>query len=91
MATIDILVGSDYFWSVVEVGQIALPSGLLFLSSKLSYLLTGKFMDPKGDVKPDDHQLSTCFVMSQNQSVHELNLFSTADTVINKNPRIYGA
>ena len=43
-------------------------------------------MDPKREVKPND-QLSTCFVMTQmNQSVHELNLFSTADTAVNKNP-----
>ena len=88
MATIDILVGSDYFWSIVEVGRIVLPSGLLLLSSKLGYLLTGKFMDPKREIKPND-QLSTCFVMTQmNQSVHELNLFSTADTAVNKNPSL---
>ena len=88
MATIDILVGSDYVWSIVEVGRIVLPSGLLLLSSKLGYLLTGKFMDPKSEVKPND-QLSTCFVMTQmNQSVHELNLFSTADTAVNKNPSL---
>ena len=60
-----------------------LPSGLLLLSSKLGYLLTGKFMDTKDDSNPDGHQLSACFVMSQmNQSVPELNLFTTADSVV---------
>ena len=44
-AIIDILVGSDYFWNIVDVERIMLPSGLLLLSSKLGYLLTGKFMD----------------------------------------------
>ena len=45
-------------------------------------------MDPKGEVKPND-QLSTCFVMTQmNQCVHEMNLFSTADTAVNKYPSL---
>ena len=68
VATVDILVGSDYFWSIVDVGRITLPSGLLLLSSKLGYILTGKFMDPSSDVKAN--QLLACFVMTQmNQSV----------------------
>ena len=46
-------------------------------------------MNPKGDIKPDEHQLSTCFVTTQmNQRIAELNLFSTADSVINKNPNL---
>ena len=64
-AIIDILVGSDYFWNIVDVERIVLPSGLLLLSSKLGYLLTGKFMDPKVNTKPGDYQLSTCLVMTQ--------------------------
>ena len=39
---VDILVGSDYFWEILEGGRIILPSGLLLLSSKLGYILTGK-------------------------------------------------
>ena len=69
IATIDILVGSDYFWNIVDVEQIVLPSGLLLLSSELGYLLTGKFMDLKANIKSDDQQLLTCFAMTQmNQS-----------------------
>ena len=88
-AIVDILVGSDYFWNIVDVERIVLPSGLLLLSSKLGYLLTGKFMDPKANTKHGDHQLSTCFVMTQmNQSVTELNLFSVVDSSINKSPNL---
>ena len=40
-------------------------------------------MNPKGDVKPDEYQLSTCLLITRmKQSVVELNLFSTADSVI---------
>ena len=88
-ATIDILFGSDYFWNIVDVGRIILPSGLLLLSSKLGYLLTGKFMDPNDDVKLNKKQLLTCFVMTQmNQSVPELNLFSTVDSVTHRSPNL---
>ena len=45
-ATIDILLGSDYFWNIVDGGRIVLPSGLLLVSSKLGYILTGKYPDP---------------------------------------------
>ena len=41
-ASIDLLLGSDYFWNIVSADGIALPSGLLLVSSKLGYILTGK-------------------------------------------------
>jgi len=63
--TIDILIGSDYFWSIVDNERIVLPSGLFLLSSKLGYLLTGKFVDPSSDVKRVNHHLVACFVMTQ--------------------------
>jgi len=81
MASIDILVGSDFFWSIVSSGRIVLPSGLFLLSSKLGYLLTEKFSDPNSDTRPDNHQLVVYFVMTHmNQCVSEINLFSAADT-----------
>jgi len=88
LAPIDILVGSDYFWNIVGGERIVLPSGLLLLSSKLGYLLTGRFMDPNCDAHLSS-QLSACFVMTQmNQSVSELNLFSSADIAVNKCPNL---
>jgi len=87
MASIDILVGSDFFWSIFSSGRIVLLSGLFLLSSKLGYLLTGKFSDPNSDTRPDNHQLVAYFVMTQmNQCVSEINLFSAADTATNKMP-----
>ena len=59
LASIDILLGSDYFCNIIERERIVLPSGLL-LFSKLGYILTGRYLDPtKGDI--DDN---TCLVMS---------------------------
>ena len=65
--TIDILVGSDYFWNIIDGDRITLPSGLLLLSSKLGYVLTGRYPDPaEGEV----NNVSSCMVtiMSQNDS-----------------------
>ena len=65
LASIDILLGSDYFWNIIDRERIVLPSGLLLLSSKLGYILTGRYLDPtKGDI--DDNTISSCLVMSQN-------------------------
>ena len=70
-ATIDILLGSDYFWNVIEGDRIVLPSGLLLLSSKLGYILTGRYgvyLDPiEGDI--DNNRISSCLVMSQNDNL----------------------
>ena len=40
LANVDILLGSDYFWRIVDGGRIVLPSGLLLISSKLGYVHT---------------------------------------------------
>ena len=42
-ATVDILIGSDYFWDIVELSdRISLPSGLYLVPSRLGYILTGR-------------------------------------------------
>jgi len=88
-AAIDILVGSDYFWSIVDNEKIVLPSGLFLLSSRLGYLLTGKFVDPNSDVNSVNQQLAACFLMTQmNQCIHKLNLLSTADSVVVRSPNL---
>ena len=32
----------DFFWTIMESDRLTLPSGLLLISSKLGYILTGK-------------------------------------------------
>jgi len=82
-----LLLISDFFWGIVSSGRIILPSGLFLLSSKLGYLLMGKFSDPNSDTKSDNHQLVAYFVMiHMNQCVSEINLFSATDTTTNKMP-----
>ena len=39
--SIDLLIGSDYYWSIFGSERLTLPSGLFLLSSRLGYLLTG--------------------------------------------------
>ena len=41
--TIDLLIGSDYFWDIVGKDRVVLPSGLLLLSSRLGYIITGRY------------------------------------------------
>ena len=63
LADIDILVGSDYFWDIMGRERVVLPSGLLLLSSKLGYILTGKYCDPI-DTKDCEGQITACVVTS---------------------------
>ena len=41
--TIDLLIGSDYFWDIIESDKVTLPSGMFLLPSKFGYIVTGKF------------------------------------------------
>jgi len=43
LATVDILIGSDYFWSIIDNHRLVLPSGMFVLSSKFGYIVTGKY------------------------------------------------
>ena len=66
---------------------MTLPSGLYLVSSKVGYILTGKYSDPD---QMDGHQnISTCFVMTQvNHVMSEVNLFSSYDGSFTKNPSV---
>ena len=61
---IDILVGSNYFWNIVEGEQVVLPSGLLLLSSNLGYTLTGKYSDPTDNNGHTEGEITACVVTS---------------------------
>ena len=45
--TIDLLVGSDYFWEIIGNDRVILPSGMFLIPSKFGYIVTGKFPDDK--------------------------------------------
>ena len=71
---IDLLIVSDYFWNILGTEKVILPSGLYLVSSKIGYILTGKYTDP-GHV---EQNVSNCFVTSQvNCLVSLVNLFSS--------------
>ena len=87
--SIDLLIGSDYFWTIVGLEKLTLPSGLHLVSSKIGYILTGKYMDSDNDKSSSQQQVSTCFVMTQvNCTVPEMNLLSSSDISVTKNPNI---
>ena len=60
--TVDILVGSDYFWNIVDNERIVLPSGLFLLSSKLGYIVTGNDLDPTIDGDRHSNQTISFFL-----------------------------
>ena len=73
-ATIDLLVGSDYFWHIISGDKIMLPSGTFMLSSKFGYIITGKC--PK--VKCDERDKGSCRMLvstSLNQVTSDQALF----------------
>ena len=88
--TVDLLIGSDYFWTIVGTDKMVLPSGLFLVSSKIGYILTGSYLDPMNEQQKNDQQLVTsCSVMTQvNQVVKVLNLFSSFDESLTKTPNL---
>ena len=59
--TIDVLIGSDFFWEIVGGDKVVLPSGMFMLPSKFGYIVTDKC--PEGD---HDLPISTLFVSTVN-------------------------
>ena len=83
-STVDLLIGSDYFWSIVGMEKIVLPSGLFLISSKIGYILTGSYLDPM--ISQKEIPVSSCLVMTQvNCAVPAMNLLSSADDPVTKN------
>ena len=74
-STVDLLIGSDYFWSIVGTEKIVLPSGLFLISSKIGYILTGSYLDSM--ISQKEISVSSCLVMTQvNCAVPAMNLLS---------------
>ena len=86
-STVDLLIGSDYFWSIVGMEKIELPSELFLISSKIGYILTGSYLDPM--ISQMEIPISSCLVMAQvNCAVPTMNLLSSADDPVTKNPNV---
>ena len=84
---VDLLIGSDYCWSVVGMEKIVLPSGLFLVSSKIGYILTGSYLDTKSCQK--GIPVSSCLVMTQvNCVVPAMNFLSSADSPVTGNPNV---
>ena len=46
---VDLLIRSDYSWSITGMGKTTLPSGLFLVSSRMGYILTGSYSYPTTD------------------------------------------
>ena len=40
---VDLLIGSDYSWTIVGTEKLTLSPGLFLISSKIGYILTGRY------------------------------------------------
>ena len=88
-STVDLLIGSDYFWTIVGTDKMILPSGLFLVSSKIGYILTGSYLDPMNKQQSGQQLVTSCSVLTQvNQVVKVLNLFSCTDDSFNKTPNL---
>jgi len=57
--TVDVLIGSDFFWDIVGGDKVVLPSGMFMLSSKFGYIVTGKC--PGGDNETQVNTINICW------------------------------
>ena len=84
---VDLLIGSDYFWSVVGTEKIVLPSGLFLISSKIDYILTGSYLNPTSCQK--GIPVSSYLVMTEvNCVVPAMKLLLSADSPVTGNPNV---
>jgi len=65
LSTVDLLIGSDYFWTIVGVEKLMLPLDLYLVSSKIGYILTRKYMDPIVEQGNSQQCISSCSVMTK--------------------------
>ena len=86
VTTIDLLIGSDYFWDVVGGDKIMLPSGMFMLPSKFGYIITGRC--PEANHNGRDRSPCTLFVaaeLDQLRSNHTLDCSVNVSLVKNPN------
>ena len=60
---VDLLIGSDYFWSIIGVEKTTLPSGLFLVSSRIGYIMTGSYSYPTVDGGTHSQQQSSSFLI----------------------------
>ncbi|XP_065891574.1 uncharacterized protein [Dysidea avara] len=72
---VDLLIGSDYFWTILGTEKLTLPSGLFLISSKIGYILTGKY-----SIRSCQQHVSSCLVMTEvNKMLPEMSMVSCSD------------
>ena len=77
--TVDLLIGSDYFWDIEEGDKVILPSGMFLIRSKFGYIVTGKFPD---NYKCFCHHVNTLVVTTEiNQIVDNLEDLWSFETI----------
>ena len=83
---VDLLIGSDFFWTIMQSDRLTLPSGLLLISSKLGYVLTGKCASNQ-----PTKEVGTLFVhtqVMQSVTTSEPTFSSPADSCLAPTPNL---
>jgi len=66
--TVDLLIGSDYFWDIVGSDKVMLPSGMYILPSRFGYIVTGR----SPGITKDLGGGSYCAIFTATELVQEL-------------------
>ena len=86
-ATIDLLVGSDYFWHIIGGDRIMLPSGIFMLPSRFGYIITGRCPELKSDKQ--DSRFCTMLVTTRlNQMASDEAFYCSVNVSLVKNPNL---
>ena len=83
-ATIDLLVGSDYFLHIIGSDRIMLSCGIFMLPSRFSYIITGRCPEVKSDEQ--DSRSCTMFVTTGlNQMASDKAFYCSVNVSLVKN------
>ena len=82
----DLLIGSDYFWSIISAEKTTLSSGLFLVSSRIGYILTGSYCSPirlEVVAHTANNRLPSFLVMTQiNYTVPVVNWSTCSDDIV---------
>ena len=86
-ATIDLLVGSDYFWHIIGGDRIMSPSGIFMLPSRFGYIITGRCPEVKSD-EPDSRSCTLLVTTSLNQMAPDEAFYCSVNVSLVKTPNL---
>ena len=85
--TMDLLVGSDYFWHIIGDDRIMLPSGIFILLSKFGCIITGRCPEVISD-EQDSRSCTMLVTTSLNQMASDEAFYCSVNVFLVRNPNL---